>query len=247
MSNDFDQQYVGRAAAVIVAAGRGERFGPRDKVLATVGGRPMLAWTLDAAESAKSVGEVIVVTGEHTDSAIRQLIENGPWHLHAKIIVGGPRRHDSVMAGVRAVSDEMEIVLIHDAARPLVTGALFDVCAQAAGEDGAAIVAIPVSDTIKRVVDGRVSETIPRNDLWAAQTPQGFRRSLLLEASGRFDSRDVELTDEASLFERLGHEVTVVTGASSNLKITRADDLHVAEGLLRRRTNAVHESQADDR
>lgn len=247
MSNDPGQQYVGRAAAVIVAAGRGERFGPRDKVLATVGGRPMLAWTLDAAESAQSVGEVVVVTGEHTDIAIRRLIENGPWRLCSKIVGGGPRRHDSVMAGVRAVSDEMDIVLIHDAARPLVTGALFDACAQAASEDGAAIVAIPVSDTIKRVVDGRISETLPRNDLWAAQTPQAFRRNLLLEASGRFGSRDVELTDEASLFERLGYEVTVVIGTSSNLKITHADDLHVAEGLLRRRDKTAHESLVDDR
>lgn len=247
MSVDSGQLHAGFAAAVIVAAGKGERFGAAAKILAEVGGRPMLSWTLDAAESAVSVREVIVVTGEHTDAAIRELIEAGPWAKPIRTVDGGAKRHDSVMAGVRAISDDVTYVLIHDAARPLVTGELFDACAESARSRGAAIVAVPVSDTIKRVVDGQIAETIPRTGLWSAQTPQGFRRGLLLDASERAGSRDLEFTDESAVCEVLGYTVTVVMGASSNFKVTHADDLHLADALLRRRDIGADESHGDDR
>lgn len=235
MSVSSDGQRAGFAAAVIVAAGKGERFGAPAKTLAEVGGRPMLAWSLDAVESAASVGEVIVVTGQHTDGAIRELIDAGSWSKPVKLVNGGPRRHDSVMAGVRAIRDDLEMVVIHDAARPLVTGELFDSCAELARAFGAAIVALPVSDTIKRVIDGEIVETIARTELWSAQTPQGFRRDVLLNAAGRVGSQAVEFTDEASLLEHLGYPVKVLTGTPSNIKVTHAEDLHLADALLRRR------------
>ena len=238
---------AGDAAAIIVAAGRGERFGAPAKVLADVGGRPMLAWSLDAVADAPSVREVVVVVGEHTDAPIRALVEGGPWRFPIEIVPGGTKRHDSVMAGVRAASDNAEIVLIHDAARPLATGELFESCAASARIHGAAIVALPVSDTIKRVRDGEIVETIPRSELWAAQTPQAFRRVLLLDASATAGSRDVEYTDEASLFELLACPVRVVTGMPANLKITHADDLHVADALLRRRNERAPASEVQSR
>lgn len=245
MSVHKDSHQHGFAAAVIVAAGRGERFGAATKVLAEVGGRPMLAWTLDAVESARSVREVIVVTGEHTASAIQELIDAGSWRYPIRIVTGGSKRHDSVMAGVRAVPDDTELVLIHDAARPLVTGELFDSCAQSARMYGAAIVAVPVSDTIKRVVGHKVTETIPRSELWAAQTPQAFRRDLLVAASERAGSPDREFTDEASLLELLGYTVKVVIGTPSNIKVTHAHDLDVADALLRRRSENEDGSDGD--
>jgi len=246
MNVHSDGRHAGFATAVIVAAGRGERFGAAAKVLAVVGGRPMLAWTLDAVELAPSVREVVVVSGDHTDTVIRELIDTGPWCKPIRITEGGLKRHDSVMAGVRAASDDIDLVLIHDAARPLVTADLFESCARAARTLGAAIVAVPVSDTIKRVIDGEVVETIPRDELWSAQTPQGFRRELLLDAGERAARIDVDCTDEASLLELFGYTVKVVIGAPSNLKVTHADDLHVADALLRRRAEGAVESKSDD-
>lgn len=247
MSVSSGRQPIGFAAAVIVAAGRGERFGTGAKILAEVGGRPMLAWTLDAVESAVSVREVIVVTGQHTDAAIRELIGAGPWSKPVTVVNGGVRRHDSVMAGVRAVRDDLEVVVIHDAARPLVTGGLFDSCAESARTSGAAIVALPVSDTIKRVIDGEIVETLARTELWSAQTPQGFRRDVLLNAAGRVESQAVEFTDEASLLEHLGYPVKVLTGTPSNIKVTHADDLYLADALLRRWCHGADWRQHGDR
>ncbi len=241
MSGASGNTTAGFAAAVIVAAGRGERFGVAVKVLTEVGGRPMLAWTLDAVARAPSVSEVVVVAGQHSEHGIRELIDAGPWPYPVMIVPGGARRHDSVMAGVRATSGAVDLVLIHDAARPLVTADLFEFCAASARLHGAAIVAVPVCDTIKRVHDDAIIETIPRSDLWAAQTPQGFHRNLLLDASERADQRDLDVTDEASLLERLGHRVQIVPGSSTNLKVTRAEDLHVADALLRRRTMGLDE------
>ncbi len=236
MSRGTPETLPGVVGVVIVAAGRGERFGVAAKVLANVGDRPMLAWTLDAVARAPGVGEVVVVAGEHSERGIRDVVDAGSWPYPVRIVIGGERRHDSVMAGVRAISATVDVVLIHDAARPLVTADLFTACAAAARADGAAIVAVPVTVTIKRVRDGAVVETSPRDALWAAQTPQGFVRRLLIEASERADQRHLDVTDEASLLERLGQPVRIVAGSQSNLKVTHPSDLHIADALLRRRT-----------
>ena len=241
MSGDLSAAPSTSVGVVIVAAGRGERFGAASKVLANVGDRPMLAWSLDAVSRVHGVEEIVVGAGAHSEQGIRELIAAGSFSCPVAVVSGGERRHDSVMAGVRALSDAVNIVVIHDAARPLVTPELFTTCAAAARRHGAAIVAVPVSDTIKRVRDGAVVETIPRSELWAAQTPQGFRRTLLLAASDRADRHDLDapdVTDEAGLLERLGHPVRIVPGSPSNLKVTHAEDLYVADALLRRRAPA---------
>lgn len=235
MNGTASDARVGVVGVVIVAAGRGERFGAATKVLAEVGGRPMIAWVLDAVARTPGIGEAVVVAGAHSEREIRSLIDTGAWSYPVSVVTGGERRHDSVMAGVRVLSDRVGVVLIHDAARPLVSADLFAACAASARLHGAAIVAVPVSDTIKRVRDGAIVDTIPRSELWAAQTPQGFNRKLLLDASARADPGGLDVTDEASLLERLGHPVRIVPGSPANLKVTHAEDLIVADALLRRR------------
>lgn len=227
------------ASAVVVAAGKGERFGATDKVLLPLAGQPVLAWTLEALEASDTVADVVVVAGEHTRSAICGLVDRGNWPKVRNIITGGTRRQDSVLAGLRATS-EREIVLIHDAARPLVTAAQFDACAIATRETGGAIIARPVPDTLKRVGDGgQIEATVSRDHLWAAQTPQGFHRQLLLDAFASPAAQSGSFTDEASLLEALGHPVRVVRSGGLNLKLTLPEDLPVVEALLRARLARV--------
>jgi 2-C-methyl-D-erythritol 4-phosphate cytidylyltransferase len=224
------------AAAVIVAAGRGERFGAAGKCLAPLAGRPLLAYALDAAEAASTVSEVVVVAGSHTQADISDLVAAGPWRKPVQIVLGGAERQHSVAHGVSATSDNCDVVVVHDAARPLVVAAAFDRCAVAAYEIGAAILAAPVADTIKKVRAGQIVATVPRHDLWAAQTPQAFRRAALLDALSSDTAKNQTFTDEAGLFEALGQPVGVVPNEEPNPKITRPGDLRLVEALLNMRS-----------
>ena len=170
-----------RVAAVVVAAGRGERLGAPDKVVLPLAGRPMLAWSLRALEQAETIGPVVVVAGSHTLEAVGWLVRNEGFTKVQAIVAGGERRQDSVRAGLAALPEGIEIVVIHDGARPLAEPALFDRCAAAAAESGAAIAAAPVSDTLKRVTEGTIEETVDRTGLWAAQTPQAFRLDIVAQ------------------------------------------------------------------
>ena len=219
-------------AVVIVAAGRGERYGPACKVLERAGGRTLLEWSLDSAVATSGIREVIVVAGKHSEAGIRRVVEVGSRAVPIRVVLGGERRQDSVIAGVAAVQGEPDVVLVHDGARPLADSTSFAACARAAAETGAAIVAIPVSDTLKRV-DGRlIGDTVSREGLWAAQTPQGFRRSLLVAGLELAANRQVEYTDEASMLEALGHPVAVVPGSRQNIKVTVSEDLEFVDALL---------------
>lgn len=220
------------AGVVIVAAGRGERFGDSGKVLAEVAGRPLLYWSVAAALSASTVSEVVVVAGSHSHGAIADVLRQHVPEQPIAVCLGGERRQDSVMAGLGAVSGGCEIAIIHDAARPLATPAMFDAVAKAALESGAAITGVPVTDTIKEVNGATVVRTVDRTSLRAAQTPQAFRRTLLERAFERARERDRQFTDEAALMESLGHPVTVVEGASWNVKVTVPEDLDIADVLL---------------
>jgi len=226
---------TGFAAAVIVAAGRGERFGDTGKVLAPVGGRPALAWALDAMEAAASIRDVIIVYGAHNEDVTRALVSTGPWTKVTTFTAGGEQRQQSMANGVRAVADDLEVALIHDAARPLIRPDLIDTCADRARETGAAILAVPLSDTIKRVDAGTIMETVDRAGLWAAQTPQGFRRTLLGAWCETALDDGIEFTDEASLGEALGHPVHIVPGDQLNIKMTHPEDRELIDALLRRR------------
>lgn len=219
-------------ACIVVAAGRGERFGHGGKVLAACGGRPLLAWSLDALEAAASVRDVVVVYGAHTEDAIRELVAQGGWPKVSALVPGGASRHASVQAGIDALAGDVAVVLVHDAARPLVEPAQFDAVAGAAGETGAAILATPVADTLKRVADGTIEATVPRTGMWAAQTPQGFRLSEYRAALVRTAGHEDEFTDDASMFESLGWPVRIVPGPRTNLKVTLPEDVMLIEALL---------------
>lgn len=220
------------ASVVIVAAGSGQRFGAADKVFLPLDGRPILGHVLHAVCQARCARGIVVVVGEHTRDAAERLAQAGDWPLPLAIVTGGTRRQDSVATGVAAVPSEADVVLIHDGARPLVRPDLFDRCAAAAFEVGAAIAAVPVADTLKHVESDRVLATVARENLWAAQTPQGFRRALLVDALASSVARSHTFTDEASLFETLGLPVAVVQGSARNLKVTHPDDLHLAAALI---------------
>ncbi len=227
-----------RAAAVVVAAGRGERFGAADKVFLPLAGRPMLAHVLDAVHAAELVAAVVLVVGVHTRERAERLLAEGAWRLPVTVVTGGERRQDSVAAGVAAVPADTEVVVVHDGARPLVAGGLFDRAAAAAVEVGAAIAAVPVTDTLKRAAgDGpsgaeMVGATVPREGLWAAQTPQAFRRDRLAAALADPAAAATTFTDEAALFEHLGWPVALVQGHRGNIKVTHPEDLALAEALL---------------
>jgi 2-C-methyl-D-erythritol 4-phosphate cytidylyltransferase/2-C-methyl-D-erythritol 2,4-cyclodiphosphate synthase len=224
-----------RVAAVVVAAGRGQRLAAPDKVLMPLAGQPMLAWSLEAIAATPEIGTVVVVAGEHTIAAITALVQERGFHKVAAVVPGGERRQDSVAAGLAALPEQTEVVLIHDGARPLADADLFRRCAEAAVATGAVIAAMPVADTLKRVtdVDRVITGTVDRTSLWAAQTPQAFRLDVLQRAFALNAGADV--TDEALLCEASGIPVQVVPSSSANLKVTHPEDVAVADALLRAR------------
>jgi 2-C-methyl-D-erythritol 4-phosphate cytidylyltransferase/2-C-methyl-D-erythritol 2,4-cyclodiphosphate synthase len=222
-----------RVAAVVVAAGRGERLGAPEKVLLPLAGRPMLVWSLRALERAETIGPVVVVAGSHTLDAVGRLVRDEGFAKVQAIVAGGERRQDSVDVGLVALPEGIEIVVIHDGARPLAEPELFDRCAAAAAESGAAIAATPVADTLKRVAEGAIAGTVDRAGLWAAQTPQAFRLESLRRAMAASSGETV--TDEARLCEVAGLPVSVVPASPANLKVTHAEDIPVADALLRAR------------
>lgn len=224
-----------RAAAIIVGAGRGTRFGADDKVMTPINERPLLSYSLDAAQTAEQVDMIVIVTGSHLFDAVTSLRATGEWSKIIEVIVGGERRQDSVAAGLAALPQDIGLVAIHDAARPLVTAQLFDQTLQTARDTGAAIAAVPIADTLKRVIDNQIVETVPREGLWAAQTPQSFDLASLRRAFTIAGTDGLNVTDEASLFEHLGMAVSIVTGSPANLKITHPADLAIASALLTNR------------
>jgi 2-C-methyl-D-erythritol 4-phosphate cytidylyltransferase len=202
-----------------------------DKLWLDVAGRPLVAWTLDAVAAARCFATVCLVAPPERwddlhDLAVRAGIED------VRLVEGGEHRQDSVRAGLTAVPGA-EHVLVHDAARPLCPPDVFHRVLDAAREHGAATAAVPVVDSIKRVTaDGRVVETVDRNELVAVQTPQGFRAAVLAAAHRRALADGVRADDDCSLVERLGVEVRVVMGDPANLKVTRPVDLDAVRAAL---------------
>jgi 2-C-methyl-D-erythritol 4-phosphate cytidylyltransferase / 2-C-methyl-D-erythritol 2,4-cyclodiphosphate synthase len=217
--------------AIVVAGGRGERFGgATPKQLLDLDGRTVLERCVEAFASHPRITEVLVVLPA-------PLVEWGAAALavfRARVVPGGARRQDSVACGFDAASADAGVLLVHDAVRPLVPAAVIDRVIDAAWAHGAAIAALRARDTVKkaRVVGGQafVDATIPRDEIWLAQTPQGFRRDVLTEAI-EIGRGGVEATDEAMLAERAGHAVALVEGDVSSLKITTPGDLAVARAL----------------
>lgn len=217
-----------RAGAVIVAAGFGRRFGAgTPKQFLELGGKPILLRAVRAfAEHAAIAETVVVLPSAYAVAPPEWLLT-----LPVKTAAGGAERGDSVWNGLAALDPDLDPVLVHDGARPFVTNEIITRVLEAA-RGGGAIAAVPVADTLKRVqADGWIAETVERAALWQAQTPQGFPRRLLVRAYERARAEGRPGTDEAELVERLGGRVRVVLGSPANVKITRTEDLPLAEAL----------------
>jgi 2-C-methyl-D-erythritol 4-phosphate cytidylyltransferase / 2-C-methyl-D-erythritol 2,4-cyclodiphosphate synthase len=222
-------------SAIIAAGGRGRRLGAGvPKQALDLGGRPMLQWSVEALLDSGRVDEVVVaVPPEWLEAPPAYLRREG-----VRLVAGGERRQDSVANGFDAVSADAEVVVIHDAARPFVTPVMIGDAVDAAAETGAAIVAVPARDTVKWSPAGSggaarvIERTLPREAIFMAQTPQAFRRDVLRDAVA-LGRQGIEGTDEASLAERAGHPVRLVDGSARNLKVTTAEDLVMADALLK--------------
>lgn len=221
------------ACAIVVAAGRSERFGGElPKVLVPWRGRPFLAWTLQAFDDCPEVASIVLVASEEVERGWRQA--GSPGRKVISAVRGGATRQESVLAGSAAVPEDAPVVLVHDGARPFVTPALVASVVAAARRHGAALPVLPVVDTVKRLgSDGHVQETVARAELRLAQTPQGFRRGVFAAAQAWAERADVVATDDVALVELAlaagavpgDARVAAVPGARSNVKVTHPDDI----------------------
>jgi 2-C-methyl-D-erythritol 4-phosphate cytidylyltransferase/2-C-methyl-D-erythritol 2,4-cyclodiphosphate synthase len=221
-------------SAIIAAGGRGSRFGrSQPKQLQMLAGVPILKRTVDAFLQGYAFDEVVVALPS-------ELAVNPPSYLDGVIIVeGGERRQDSVANAFSAVAPSSQMIVIHDAARPLVSSALIERTVDAASKHGAAIAALQARDTVKRTDGSRIiRSTIPREEVFLAQTPQAFRVGVLRDALA-IASTVTDATDEAMLAEAAGHHVHLVDGDPRNLKITTPEDLEMAERLIGTKSSAV--------
>lgn len=220
-------QYCG---AVIVAAGSASRMGGIDKVMAPLGGEPMILRTVRAFEDCEAVKEIVIVTREDLMGPIAELCSG--FTKIRSVVQGGSSRQESVKLGLLAFSKEVRLAAVHDGARPLVSGELIDKVIRAAHSYGAAAPAIPVKDTIKVFEGGFIAATPDRSTLRAVQTPQVMDRDLLLGALEKAEQEGTALTDDCSAVEHIGMRVRLVEGEERNLKITTPLDLKIAELLL---------------
>jgi len=217
-----------KTAAIIVAAGESRRMGGVDKMLAPLGGKPLLVRATRPFQECRLVDQIVVVVGGGKEEQCRHLIPEADWSKVSDVCAGGRRRQDSVAAGLSRL-EQCDWVIIHDGARPFVTVDLIEQGLEAARETGAAIAAVPVTDTIKVAGDDRIIQgTPPRQNLWAVQTPQVFRFDIIAEAYRRAEG---DVTDDASLVEKLGYRVKLYMGSYDNIKVTTPGDLALAEFL----------------
>lgn len=233
-----------RVVAVIPSAGVGQRLGKVKKNLIELAGRPVLAHTLGAFEECRLASSVVVAAAPGDEERIRkEVIEEFSIKKVRAVIPGGAQRQDSVHCALKWIKDsgeDFDLIVVHDGARPLVTPGLIDETIEAATETGAAIAAVRPKDTIKEVQGSLVKRTLPRDSLIAVQTPQAFGAELLIKAYGAAQAAGFRGTDCSSLVESFGANsggvsITVVPGSYENIKITTAEDLPVAEAILKAR------------
>ena len=239
-----------KASAIIVAAGSGTRLGFEvPKAFVDLAGRSILSYSLRTIAAVAAIEEAVIALPAGMDSRARADIKAAGLEIPVKLTQGGAERQDSVRIALELTSSEAELVVVHDAARPFATPTMFEAALAAAARSGGAIVATPLADTLKRVeIDDAIDDadddehgagdrahariivaTVARAGLWQAQTPQAFRRDLLIRAHRRAVLEGIAATDDAHLVELLGAKVEIVEGSALNFKITTAADLHLAE------------------
>lgn len=220
-------------AVILVAAGSSSRFHDKNykKPYAPLEGRAVWLHSAEKFLARKDVPQLILVISADDREYFNSKFAGNAAILGVQVIEGGAQRADSVQKALEKVKPDIDFVAVHDAARPCIADQWISEIFMAAGKSGAAIPAIPVSSTLKRVANQTITETVPREGLWEAQTPQVFRRDLLVQAYAK--RGNFAATDDAQLVERIGHKVTVVSGSAINIKITTREDLRLAEQALK--------------
>jgi 2-C-methyl-D-erythritol 4-phosphate cytidylyltransferase len=226
---------VARFAVILPAAGKSSRFRDKEKKpFATLDGRAVWLRSAELFVTRQDVVQCIIVIAKPDQETFRRRYGANLAFMNVQIADGGAERFDSVANALALLKPEADFVAIHDAVRPCVTEGLISAVFSKAAEVGAALLAVPVSDTLKKVAGNQqVESTVARQGLWLAQTPQVFRRDWLEAAYANRGKLGKEITDDAQLVEAAGHPVHVVEGAGTNLKITSKADLHLAEAVLK--------------
>jgi 2-C-methyl-D-erythritol 4-phosphate cytidylyltransferase len=217
-----------KLGVIIVAAGTSQRMAGINKLFAPLGGKPLLAWSVDTCQRYSLVQQIVLVLNDEDLARGQKLKKERGWSKVA-LCPGGARRQDSVREGLRQIRD-CDLVMIHDGARPFLTPDLIGDGLNVVGKTKAAVAAVPVKDTIKLAADERlIGETLQRDRLWAAQTPQIFSFDVITRA---YENLTAEVTDDASAVERLGHKVQLYMGDYKNIKVTTAEDLALARIIV---------------
>lgn len=226
-----------KVVAIIASGGLGKRMGTElSKQYLLLDGIPILAHTLRKFERAAIIDDIIlVVPGDYREYSRKLVVEEYHFSKVRRVLGGGEKRQDSVKAGLDAIDDDSDIILIHDGVRPFISEGEISASVHSALESGAATLGVPVKDTVKSVGgDGLVEKTIERKNLWLAQTPQTFRREVIEMAYKKAYEDNFYGTDDASLVERTGIKIRVIAGSYDNIKITTREDIAIGEGIIRR-------------
>lgn len=234
-----------KTVAIIVAGGIGKRIGEGNlpKQFLTLGDKPILAYTIEKFERCQLVNEIVLVVPEdYLGYCSQAIVDRYSFNKIKRIVCGGEERQDSIYKGLKACANNTLIVAIHDGVRPLISAEKISESIKLCQQKKAVILAVPVKDTIKRVEDGSVITTLDRGKLWLAQTPQVFKYKLILDAYEKAREDGFVGTDDSVLVERLGHQVAVLEGEYDNIKITTAEDLVIAEKILKIRQRKVANS-----
>ncbi len=228
------EQKENMVTAIIAAGGSGTRMGiDFNKLFLSIEEKPIIAYTLDAFENCRSVDNIVIVASEKDFKFIKEIVEAFEYEKVSDIVIGGATRQESVRKGLMALSDDCDIVLIHDGARPLVTEQSILNCIEETIKNGAAALGTPVKDTIKSSDnDGYIKDTVPRDGLYLIQTPQGFDRNLIIDAHNYAIENNLDATDDCKLVETMGKKVAIVPSESSNIKLTTPDDYFMISALL---------------
>ena len=221
--------------AVIVAAGKGRRMGTEvSKQFLPLCGKEILAHSVEKFEKAEKIRDIVLVTGEDSLQDVRDMAQEYGWKKIVSVVAGGKERQDSVWNGLQAVSDDTDIVLIHDGVRPFVTEDILDHSIETAVEMGGCVAGVPAKDTIKVCNSENIAVATPdRSTLWQIQTPQTFRKDLIMQAYQKAKEDGFVGTDDASLAEYSGCPVKVIMGSYRNIKITTKEDLLIGEAFLK--------------
>ena len=226
-----------KCTAIITAAGSGKRMGSdQKKQFITLLGKPVIAYTLEKFQNTAEIDEIILVVSEDDiDFCRHEIVEKYGFTKVKSIISGGAERQESVYKGVMLAAESDGLILIHDGVRPFVRKSDIVKTAEAADEFGAAVLAVRVKDSL-RSLDGNISKSVPRENMWQVQTPQGFRSEIIVEAHKKAAEDGFLGTDDAVLAERLGYNIYLVEGSYDNIKITTPEDLVFSEAVLKKET-----------